>query len=357
MSFTYHFQVDATLVSNEFIDRYLAEASGEYVKVYLYLLRHKDEPVSLERIADGLNHTEADIRRAIAYWEKLGVLSTGTAPAGQQTAGAGAAPAKQGAVPRQGTVLKQAAVTEQAAAAAPTAAISPEPAKGQRPVYSQDQVNRLQGDGEFSELLYIAQRYLNKIFTQRELEVFAYLYDGLHMSAELLEYVVEHCVQGGHTSIRYIETVAISWHEKGFATVEQAKAYASGFTKNSFSVMRAFGLTGRNPAETEREMIERWFGEYGFTKEVVLEACNRTMETTHNPSFRYADRILSEWRKAGVHSLNDISVLDEKYKGQKNQKTQKNSRQANNQFLNFEQRNTDYDSMVLNQVKDWIGEQ
>ena len=33
------------------------------------------------------------------------------------------------------------------------------------------------------------------------------------------------------------------------------------------------------------------------------------------------------------------------------------SRQANNQFLNFEQRNTDYDSLVLNQVKDWIGEQ
>ena len=335
MSFTYHFQVDAILVSNEFIDRYLAEASGEYVKVYLYLLRHKDEPVSLERIADGLNHTEADIRRAILYWEKLGVLSTDGLLTQQSAAGTGAGPMKQDAAA--------------AALAAET--------KGARPVYSQDQVNRLQGDGEFSELLYIAQRYLNKIFTQRELEVFAYLYDGLHMSAELLEYVVEHCVQGGHNSIRYIETVAISWHEKGFATVEQAKAYASGFTKNSFSVMRAFGLTGRNPGETEREMIERWFGEYGFTKEVVLEACNRTMEATHNPSFRYADRILSEWRKAGVHSLNDISVLDEQYKGQKNQKNQKTSRQANNQFLNFEQRNTDYDSLVLNQVKDWIGEQ
>ena len=350
MSFTYHFQVDATLVSNEFIDRYLAEANGEYVKVYLYLLRHKDESVSLERIADGLNYTEADIRRAVLYWEKLGVLSTDGLLAQQPAAGMSAGQGKQDAKP--GTLPKQTAVTEQAAAAALAAET-----KGPRPVYSQDQVNRLQGDGEFSELLYIAQRYLNKIFTQRELEVFAYLYDGLHMSAELLEYVVEHCVQGGHTSIRYIETVAISWHEKGFATVEQAKAYASGFTKNSFSVMRAFGLTGRNPGETEREMIERWFGEYGFTKEVVLEACNRTMEATHNPSFRYADRILSEWRKAGVHSLNDISVLDEQYKGQKNQKNQKTSRQANNQFLNFEQRNTDYDSLVLNQVKDWIGEQ
>ncbi len=350
MSFTYHFQVDATLVSNEFIDRYLAEANGEYVKVYLYLLRHRGEPVSLERIAEGLNHTEADIRRAIAYWEKLGVLSTGTDFAAQQAMGAGTGQTKQGLAAKQETGIQQ-------TTAAAMEAVAPEPAKGARPVYSQDQVNRLQGDGEFSELLYIAQRYLNKIFTQRELEVFAYLYDGLHMSAELLEYVVEHCVQGGHTSIRYIETVAISWHEKGFATVEQAKAYASGFTKNSFSVMRAFGLTGRNPGETEREMIERWFGEYGFTKEVVLEACNRTMEATHNPSFRYADKILSDWRKAGVHSLNDISVLDEQYKGQKSQKTRKNSRQTNNQFLNFEQRNTDYDSMVLNQVKDWIGEQ
>lgn len=168
MSFTYHFQVDATLVSNEFIDRYLAEANGEYVKVYLYLLRHKDESVSLERIADGLNHTEADIRRAVLYWEKLGVLSTDGLLAQQPAAGMSAGQGKQDAKP--GTLPKQTAVTEQAAAAALAAET-----KGPRPVYSQDQVNRLQGDGEFSELLYIAQRYLNKIFTQRELEVFAYL--------------------------------------------------------------------------------------------------------------------------------------------------------------------------------------
>ena len=96
MSFTYHFQVDATLVSNEFIDRYLAEANGEYVKVYLYLLRHRGEPVSLERIAEGLNHTEADIRRAIAYWEKLGVLSTGTDFAAQQAMGAAGSGGKAG---------------------------------------------------------------------------------------------------------------------------------------------------------------------------------------------------------------------------------------------------------------------
>ena len=74
MSFTYHFQVDATLVSNEFIDRYLAEANGEYVKVYLYLLRHKDESVSLERVADGLNHTEADMQPGSSLLGEAGGL-------------------------------------------------------------------------------------------------------------------------------------------------------------------------------------------------------------------------------------------------------------------------------------------
>ena len=34
------FQGSTTLVDNEFIDRYMPAANGEYVKVYLLLLRH-----------------------------------------------------------------------------------------------------------------------------------------------------------------------------------------------------------------------------------------------------------------------------------------------------------------------------
>ena len=53
--------------------------------------------------------------------------------------------------------------------------------------------------------------------------MFAYLYGQLHMPAELLEYLVESCAQNGHTSIRYIEKVGLSWHERGFKTAEEAK--------------------------------------------------------------------------------------------------------------------------------------
>ena len=46
------------------------------MKVYLYLIRHQQEEVSIGQIADALNHTEADVQRALAYWQRAGVLGT-----------------------------------------------------------------------------------------------------------------------------------------------------------------------------------------------------------------------------------------------------------------------------------------
>lgn len=220
---------------------------------------------------------------------------------------------------------------------------------------------QLENDEEFSQLLYIAQRYLNRIFTPRDVDIFANLYEGLHLSAEMLEYLVEYCVQNGHTSVRYIEAVGMNWHEKGFQTVEEAKAYSTGFTKDSFAVMRAFGLNDRKPGDGEREMIEKWFKIYGFSRELVIEACRRTMEATHKPSFRYADKILSDWREAGVKSMEDVNQIDEKRRTTQSTQNRQSPRATVkapvNRFHNFEQRSTDYDSLVLDQVKGWLGEQ
>ena len=52
------FQTNATLLPNDFIDNYMIDANGEFVKVYLFLLRHLDDPCSsltLTTIADCLN--------------------------------------------------------------------------------------------------------------------------------------------------------------------------------------------------------------------------------------------------------------------------------------------------------------
>lgn len=59
-----------TCVPNVFIDELMADADGEYVKIYLYLLRCMNAPeesFSISGMADKFEHTEKDIKRALAY--------------------------------------------------------------------------------------------------------------------------------------------------------------------------------------------------------------------------------------------------------------------------------------------------
>ena len=71
-------RIETTTVSNLFIDRYMPRANGEYIKIYLLLLRHFQTPdweLSVSSMADYLDCTEKDVRRGLSYWEREGVLS------------------------------------------------------------------------------------------------------------------------------------------------------------------------------------------------------------------------------------------------------------------------------------------
>lgn len=372
-------KLNATMVANEFIDRHMAGANGEYVKVYLYLLRHQGTARDVGQIADALNHTESDVRRAIGYWVRQGVLDDGQAAAGAAGAEAqkagngngfeGAARSgnaekgvEKGLAPRtaagngDGTASALTAAGKAEKDGAASAGILPRPAP--RKAYTPEQISRLANQEDFTQLLYISQKYMDKIFTPRECEVFAYLYDALHIPAELLEYLVEYCVQNGHGSMRYLESVAINWHEKGFKTVDEARAYTAAFSKEGFAVMRAFGLSDRRPGDSEQELIRKWFREFGFTKDIVLEACSRTLKAIHKPSFSYADKILADWKKGGVQTVEDIQKMDQlrERDGKKSDRAGTVAKPAKNQFHNFEQRDTNYDAMVLERLKERLEE-
>lgn len=422
------------MVANEFIDRYMAVANGEYVKVYLYLLRHDGREIAVGEIADALNHTESDVKRAIAYWVRLGVLEDaeaqgrsemgdrvvmgrqdggrmesaaayqaevevnpvlgrsailtpkGTSASGNRTgfggqemssgsaqtqmkAGTGSGYQKPGYQSAGVETVAQDATTRNAisqnAASTNTAATSAQPQE--RKHYTPAQVGALADKEEFTQLLYIAQKLMGKVFTPRDCEVFAYLYDSLHMSAELLEYLAEYCAQNDHKSIRYLETVALSWNERGIKTANQARDQAASFNSDCFAVMKAFGLNDRRPGDAEVKIIRRWFQEWAFSKELILEACGRTLKAIQKPSFQYADSILDKWRKAGVRTMEDVKRQDEKHGGQKTaakegtavsgyRDNQPQLKPQKNKFHNFEQRNTDYDGMVLERLKQRLGE-
>ena len=67
-----------TIISSVFIDRYLPGANGEFVKVYLTLVRLMEDQrqeVTVAALADRLEHTETDVVRALTYWERQGLLT------------------------------------------------------------------------------------------------------------------------------------------------------------------------------------------------------------------------------------------------------------------------------------------
>lgn len=69
---------DVTVLSNVFIDRFMPRAGGEFVKVYIYLLRMLGSPqeaFGLSQMADSLLCTEGDILRALKYWENEKLVS------------------------------------------------------------------------------------------------------------------------------------------------------------------------------------------------------------------------------------------------------------------------------------------
>lgn len=378
------FEATVTIITNEFIDKYMAAANGEYVKVYLYLLRHDGEPAAVSEIADALNHTESDVRRALSYWERVGVLvrdetvrtgdsgrreqRTGMEDRGRTDAETAAGARFEAASGIKAAEAEKAGNPASGASRAVSAAGSDTksgrgPASDRihssvqippPPADTAERMQKLSKDEEFATLLYAAQQYLGKMFTTIECEKFAYFYDILKMSGELLEYLAEYCAQNGHTSIRYVEKVALNWYQQGIRTKAEAKEYTSRFSKDISSVMKAFGLTNRSPGTAEKEIIKKWFHTYGFDQSLVTEACNRTIKATQTPSFQYADKILAGWKENGVRTLADVEELDRKRqlaKGQSKEREPVRKNSSSNRFRNFEERNYNYDEAIWDDIR------
>ena len=149
--------------------------------------------------------------------------------------------------------------------------------------------------------------------------------------------------------MRYIETVAISWYEQGIDTIEKAKDAMVIYNKNYYAVMKAFGISNRNPGPAEASFIKKWLEEYCFDLSIILEACNRTLSAISQPSFPYADSILARWKKAQVHTLEDVKSLDSQYmttrKSAARSAKEPQTTSTPNRFHNFEQRDYNYQDL------------
>lgn len=377
-----------TTVSDIFIDQYMPKANGEFVKVYLYLLRATGSGAgiaTISEIADHFSNTEADIIRALNYWASEGILQVQTGADGQiiginlcslSVSGMQAAQSNiQNAVADNAAQNNlQNSVVNNAAQNISTANIrmqdsvveklksqTPDKAASSQKEYTLDEIKEFRKNPDISELFFIIETYLKHTLSSTDTNMVLYWLDELHFSTDLVEYLVEYCITKGHSSLRYMNKVALGWADAGIKTVDQAKDDAAAHSQIYYSVMKALGITGRNLVDSEVSLINKWVGEYGFDIELVKAACSKTISAIQKPSFEYTDSILTNWRKKDVHTLKDVEVLDANFaKANKasatgssqgtnaangSSKPKSNNSSSKNKFNNFNQRNNDYDKL------------
>ena len=352
-----------TIISNCFIDHYLADANDAQIKVYLFLLRTlgSGQATSISAIADKFNHTEKDVRRALSYWEQKGLLSldhdnkgnligirlrspqiqTQPVSVSQDTGEFTPFVTLMPAMPHSGISTTEAVAVVSPSVNKESSSTEEMVPSFEKPDYTLDDIKAFQASERTAELLFIAEQYLKKTLSANDIRSILFLTDTLHFSNDLIDYLLQYCVQRGKKDFRYIEKVAINWAEEGIKTPLDASTYASRYDRNVYTIMNALGK-GNNPTSTEVDFIKRWYHEWGFTIEVILEACERTVLATDKHRFEYADKILSSWKKDGVHHKADIEKIDSAYR-----RTKKTSDKAvySNMFTQFEQRDYDFDAL------------
>lgn len=279
-----------TCISNSFIDDYMVDADGEYVKIYLYLLRcaaNGGSGLSVSNMSEVLEHTQKDIKKGLLYWEKQGLLRLGydnendissillTEPS----------PAPTYSFPQTVVPMNAEVVYEQAA--------SP-----------------IQIDDEAKNVYYIAEKFLGHTFSANVIDSIDYWHDSLLLSWDLIEHIIERCAENGTVHLNYLNKIAMEYSRKGISTVEEARTLALNTSNTAVAVKKAFGISGRNLAEAERLYIDKWSGVYGFGSDLISEACGRTILKIQRPSFEYADTILKSWHENGIKTFEDLEKSD-----------------------------------------------
>lgn len=330
-------------ISNFFIDYYMTEANGEYVKVYLYLVRllSNNSAVTVADIADHFDLTENDICRAIKYWIKRDVLKLNYdgkghlngivllplhPPKSELKSNADAVSILRTTAADDEQIRETQTIhTMKAPAAQHSPITTTELATPPKPKFSQDTMNNMENDEDWADIVYQVETLFGKQLSARDAQSLLYIYDTLGFDIDLFEYLIEYCTTMNKKNCRYMEAVAIGWYKDGIKTRQQAKEQSTATTGIAKIVFKALGIRRPYPTNIEMAYINTWNKDFGFDANIIEKACDRAIAAKpSSANFAYINGILENWSKNNVRTLADIERLDKAFAA-------KNSRTANKQ--------------------------
>jgi DnaD/phage-associated family protein len=276
-----NFYLKDTQVENIFIQDYMPDADGSFIKVYLTALMYADnEDISNRQIARHLHMAEEDVLRAWNYWEERGII-------------------KKHYFSRDDRFhysveflnLKE-------------RIFAPDSVEDSGEPDIPDMISDEAESEKIKSVLTRVQDLTGRMLSGKETREIISWICGDGIDADLVCFVYEYCARRRqNTRFSYVSAVLKNWNEEGIKTVDEAESMLSENDQrhNQYRrIMKALGFT-RNPTEDEKLKIDSWFDDMNFSMEKILEACSRTSGIS-NPNINYVNSILRNWSGAGGQS-------------------------------------------------------
>ena len=262
-------------------DKHIKLASAEQLKVLLWCLKNTDKQYNINAAAENLKLDEYTVRDALDFWCERGVLCNTAEPS---------------AAPKQAEKKKSVR----------SAAVKP----------GRDEVAR-RGleDPEIAFILHEAEQKLGRILRQSESSTLVWLHDDMGLNASLILMIVGYAVTEGRANIGFIERTAVEWANDGVSDIESAEQRLVLMRRRKsawHTVETAMGLERRSPTKAELEMADTWVNEWNYGHDIIREAYEACVNTTSKFSIPYIKKIMSEWHKKGVKTVEDIAALNTK---------------------------------------------
>lgn len=294
-------KMDFIPVSVDFIEKRMLSANGSYVKVYLYALNlaYKGVAEDNSEIAKNLNLLESDVVNAFKYWEKEDIVTinndcvyfNGQAQSGEKSG-------------KKTNIVKiEKAMMENKA---------------------------------LSDLCALSQNILGKTLNTGEIETLYWFYDELELSPEVIIMLLEYCVSKDKRNMKYIEKVAIGWHENGITTMSAVDSYIKGEKEKNtyfYSLRKLFGITDRGLSKTEENYFKAWQTEYKMSEEMVALAYEYCILSTGKLSFPYMNSIIKDWHEKGINTIEAAEKDHEDFKSKNKKFSEKELDVYNNDNL------------------------
>lgn len=298
----------STELPDVFFTEYLSQASGDYIKIYLYIvfLSKYGKDVKINDLSKKLNIDFKTIQEGIKYWEDNGVITK----------------------KNTGYIINNLQEIELHKLYKPKVALSAESVKqtaqNQYRAKAIENINNLFFQGIMSPSWY----------SDIDLWFKKYSFD-----EEVMIALFQYCYNRSALHRNYIQTVAEAWFKSNVKTFSDLDALFEKQEKlNTLykSIGKKLGYT-RALTEYEKGYIEKWTIEYSFDLNIIEIALKKTTAKT-NPNFDYLDKLLSDWHDRGFKTTEEIENFLSEFK-QKNKDIKK--LEKNTGYNNYEQRKYD----------------